>query len=679
MSVLLRCAAAALLMLACSNPALPADLVLDVKLDPSTRRFDAIAEVAATDDVTFTLHRGLSVRNATVDGRPVKLIARVPFDKESFVWRLTGARGTKVRVEYGGVLPALDRARDHRGVLGGIPPMTSPEGSFLPGGSGWYPQPRGLFTYAVTLSVPAEQRALVAGTLVSESTDADRYVARFEFDQPADGIDLMAGPYIVREKQMAREGKEPLRVRTYFTREIEHLADAYLDDSARYIALYSKQIGAYPYAGFSVVASPLPTGFGMPTLTYLGAQVLKLPFIRATSLGHEVLHNWWGNGVHVDYASGNWSEGLTTFMADYHYRERDSDTAAAGMRLGWLRDFAAIPDGAHQALSAFRSRTHGAQAAVGYGKAAMVFFMLRDALGNDVFDRALQRFWLKHRFTVASWSHLQASFEEASGKTLGGFFRQWLDRAGGPEIAIVNALASEHEGKSKLIITLEQKAPAYVLDVPVEIVSKDKREVRWLRSEREWATEVLELGSTAESVRLDPEFRLWRRLSRRELPPILREWIISGAPALLIAGSDPSGASSSDAAVQSAAERLAQAFFEKPARRIAAASIKESAGPVLIVGLHEAVDQTLAALRLPPRPSALAGSGTTQVWTIDDRTAPHRIAVVSARNAESLSAIMRPLPHYGAQSYLTFEGAKMLTRGVWPADAPAVRVVVSER
>jgi hypothetical protein len=349
------------------------------------------------------------------------------------------------------------------------------------------------------------------------------------------------------------------------------------------------------------------------------------------------------------------------------------------MRLGWLRDFAAIPDGAHQALSAFRSRTHGAQAAVGYGKAAMVFFMLRDALGNDVFDRALQRFWLKHRFTVASWSHLQASFEEASGKTLGGFFRQWLDRAGGPEIAIVNALASEHEGKSKLIITLEQKAPAYVLDVPVEIVSKDKREVRGLRSEREWATEVLELGSTAESVRLDPEFRLWRRLSRRELPPILREWIISGAPALLIAGSDPSGASSSDAAVQSAAERLAQAFFEKPARRIAAASIKESAGPVLIVGLHEAVDQTLAALRLPPRPSALAGSGTTQVWTIDDRTAPHRIAVVSARNAESLSAIMRPLPHYGAQSHLTFEGAKMLTRGVWPADAPAVRVVVSER
>ncbi len=666
MKALLRCAAAALFMLACLGPACAADLVLDVKLDPSTRRFEAIAEIVSSDDVTFPLHGSLSVRHASVEGRAVKA-ARVPFDKDIFVWRIAAPRGAKVRMEYGGTLPALDRARDHRGVLGGMPPMAAPEGSFLPAGSAWYPQPRGFFTYAVTLSVPAEQRALVAGTLVSESESAGRYVARFAFDQPTDGIDLMAGPYVVREKSMPVDGKEPLRLRMYFTRELEHLADAYLEDTARYIALYSKRIGAYPYSGFSVVASPLPTGFGMPTLTYLGAQVLKLPFIRATSLGHEVLHNWWGNGVHVDYGTGNWSEGLTTFMADYAYKERESAAAANEMRLGWLRDFAAIPDGAHQALSAFRSRTHGAQAAVGYGKAAMVFFMLRDQLGNDVVERALQRFWAKHRFTVASWSHLQASFEEVSGKDLGAFFRQWLDRAGGPEVAIMEARASMQDGKPQLAIALEQKSPAYVLDVPVEIVWKDRRETRWLRTHRERSTEILELASMPDAVRLDPDFRTWRRLSRRELPPILREWIIARAPVLLIAGSEPT--------VDAAAEHLAQAFFERAPRRITPEAARDSAGPVLIMGMHEAVDQTLAALRLPPRPSAIAGSGSTHVWTIDDRTAGSRIAVISARDAESMRALSRPLPHYGAQSYLSFEGAKLVTRGVWPADVPAVRVV----
>lgn len=667
MNALLRSAAAALSLLVSFTSAWGADLVLDVKLDPSTRRFDAIAEMAVIDDVTFTLHGSLSVRNATIGGRPVKLIARVPFDKESFVWRVTAPKGTKVRIEYGGTLPPLDRARDHRGVLGGMPPMTSPEGSFLASGSGWYPHPRGLFTYSLTLSVPGEQRALVGGTLVSENASADRYVARFEFAQPTDGIDLMAGPYSVREKLVTREGKDPLRLRTYFARELDHLADSYLEDSARYIELYSKRIGAYPYSAFSVVASPLPTGFGMPTATYLGAQVLKLPFIRATSLGHEILHNWWGNGVHVDYATGNWSEGLTTFMADYFYKERESAAAAMEMRLGWLRDFAAIPDGAHQSLSAFRSRTHGAQAAVGYGKAAMIFFMLRDALGNEVFERALQDFWTKHRFTTASWSHLQASFENASGKPLGPFFRQWLDRAGGPEVTLVDARAGEQDGKSKLALTLEQKAPAYSLDVPVEIISKAGREVHWVRADRERSTATLEVASTPDAVRLDPEFRTWRRLGRPELPPILREWIIARAPALALASSDPS--------IEAAAERVAKTFFEQPARKISPAAARDAAGPTLLVGSHEAVDKTLAALGLPPRPSSFGSSGSAQVWTIDDRTLAGRIAVISVRDAESLGAIARPLPHYGAQSYLTFEGAKVLLRGQWPADVPSVRVV----
>ena len=83
----------------------------------------------------------------------------------------------------------------------------------------------------------------------------------------------------------------------------------------------------------------------MPTLTYLGIDVLRLPFIRATSLGHEVLHNWWGNGVYPDWQSGNWSEGLTTFLADYAYKEEESEAAAREMRIGWLRDYAAVPPG----------------------------------------------------------------------------------------------------------------------------------------------------------------------------------------------------------------------------------------------------------------------------------------------------------------------------------------------
>ena len=67
---------------------------------------------------------------------------------------------------------------------------------------------------------------------------AGRYRASFEFAQPATGIDLMAGPWVIRERIMPRANGAPLRLRTYFPRELDAiagLADGYLDDSRRYL------------------------------------------------------------------------------------------------------------------------------------------------------------------------------------------------------------------------------------------------------------------------------------------------------------------------------------------------------------------------------------------------------------------------------------------------------------
>ncbi len=397
----------------------------------------------------------------------------------------------------------------------------------------------------------------------------------------------------------------------------------------------------------------------MPTLTYIGAEVLKLPFIRATSLGHEVLHNWWGNGVYPDYASGNWSEGLTTFMADYFYKDRDSAAAAREMRLGWLRDFAAIPAGSHQPLAAFRSRTHGAAAAVGYGKAAMVFQMLRDTIGEDAFNRGIRLLWTQHQFKVASWDDLRAAFEQAAGRSLASFFEQWLQRAGGPMPAIAEAKANSANGKTTLALTLTQSAPPYTLRVPVEVVTSNRSETRWIVLDRDRQVVTLELDSAPDGVRLDPDLRIWRVLAREQLPPILRQWIIARAPRLLVA--------STEAGAASAARALAQRVFEVPPRVIDAAQILQNDEPVLLIGLEADVDATLARLKLPPRPAQLSGKGSAQVWTVKNEKGGAPIAVISARDAASLAALMRPLPHYGSQSYLAFEGSRAIERGVWAA------------
>lgn len=655
-------------------------LELAVELDPGTRHLAVRADVTpASHDFRFELHEALEVTAATADGKP---LAVRPAGHHGFIraWQVTLPRAAdKLHLEYAGTLPTLDPKLDHRDVLQGLSPAASPEGSFLPSGGAWYPRPAALFTYRVTLTVPGDQRALVPGRLQSEEIPADRsghgsgpgsdrYRARFEFAQPAEGIDLMAGPWVVREKMMPRASAEPVRLRTYFFRDLDAipgLADGYQDDTRRYLERYEAEIDPYPFTEFSVVASPLPTGLGMPTLTYLGADVLKLPFIRATSLGHEVLHNWWGNGVYVDYARGNWSEGLTTFMADYAYKESESAEAARAMRLGWLRDFAAVPAGDQQSLADFRSRTHGAAAAVGYGKAAMLFVMLRDTLGEDAFRSGIRAFWQTQKFRTASWKDLQSAFERASGRPLDAFFQQWVGRAGGPTLEITAADALRTAGGARLTLTVEQNAPAYALHLPVQLVFPDREEMHWIDVEGTRKAVTMDVRAMPTGVRLDPELQTWRMLGQEQLPPILRQWIIARAPRLAQASAAPE--------VREAAAALAQRLFEVKPQAIALGDRTKGSEPVLLAGLHADVDATLKRAHLPPRPERLAGRGSAQVWTVSvPDGAP--VAVVSARDVESLRALLRPLPHYGAQSWLVFEDARLVERGVWPAPAPLIPV-----
>ncbi|MDA8108265.1 MAG: M1 family aminopeptidase [Betaproteobacteria bacterium] len=658
-------AAFALCALAAS-PALAREprLELDVRLDPAAHELSASARLGAPANSELALYRTLAVRSVKADGASAAF-ERAGREGDTVLWRIRARAGAKLEIEYGGRLPALDRSLGERSVLGAIPPMASSEGSYLPASGGWYPSPAERFSYRVTLSLPADQRGLVPGTLVAEQLPEahdERYRATFAFAEPADGIDLMAGPYVVSEKLVPRAGAAPLRLRTYFTPEIAPLAAGYLDDSAHYIAMYSKEIGAYPFDGFSVVASPLPVGFGMPTLTYIGAQVLRLPFIRATSLGHEVLHNWWGNGVYPDYATGNWSEGLTTFMADYAYKERESAEAARAMRLAWLRDYAAVPPGEQGSLAAFRSRAHGAAAAVGYGKAAMVFAMLRDLIGEDAFLRGMREFWQAKRFQVASWADLRAAFERASGRRLGWFFSQWVERAGAPDLRIAQARAAG----TVLALTLVQSDPPYRLRVPVEIAQGAHSEMRAIAIGRQRQTVKLRLASEPDGVRLDPDLQLWRILPRDQLPPILRQWILARAPRLVVAGDAPE--------VTQASERLAVRLCEAAPRRIAPDELERGEEPALVIGLGPDVQKMLAALGLPPEPASLAGRGSAQVWTVERAPGQAPVAVIAARDVESLAALERPLPHYGAQSYLAFEGARAIERGVWPAPGRLVPV-----
>lgn len=629
-------------------------LELDVRLDPTRRELSARALLTGlTAPLHFQLDPALRVTRLAVDGQAQPLP-----DAGATVSLPAGRRLT---VEYSGHLAPLPQA-DHRQVLGRLPPSASPEGSFLPAGTGWYPDPGVPFTYRLRLSLPKGQKGLVPGNRLREAEDAKGYRAEYDFPHPAEGIDLMAGPYHVSERLLTLEDGRRIRIRTWFHPELADLAADYLADSARYLERYSRLIGPYPFDDFGVVSSVLPAGFGLPSLTYLGREVLRLPFIRSSSLGHEVLHNWWGNGVYPDWGRGNWSEGLTTLLADYAYKEDEGEAAARELRLAWLRDLIAVPEAEDRPLAQFTARTHGIASVIGYNKAAMVFLMLRDEIGREAFERGLRLLWERYRFRTAAWEDLARVWSEAAGRDLSAFFRQWVGRAGAPRVRLT---AAEQAG-GRLTLTLTQAGEPYALKVPIALrIYPDRIERRVVSLDAARATVVLPVNGLVQAVELDPDFRLWRRLDPAVLPPILREVFIAPQTGLVLADEE--------SAWQAAARQLAGRVLDHAPRTLQAQETPPADLPLLILGTPAAVKHALFRLGLPAPPARLQGQGTAQVWAGRDANG-RPYAVARAESAESLAALQRALPHYGRQSWLVFEAGRVRDKGTWPARTERIPV-----
>jgi aminopeptidase N len=635
---------------------------ITVRLEPAAHLLEASARIVVKDPgaTTIALARSLAADSVVVDGAPLDTRGGERGDRR--VWPVAARPGGHVvEIRWRGTLAPIDLSLDHRGTLGRPVAASGLAGTFLPSGSYWYPVIANLLgSYRVTVDLPLGQRAVVPGRLVEETEADGRARAIFEFAHPAEGIDVMAGPYRVQAREVVTGRGSKVALRTYFHPAVAGLADGYLDSVQGYLDLYEGWIGPYPFTEFSIVSSPTPTGYGMPTLTYLGQSVLRLPFIRSTSLGHEILHNWWGNGVYPDLAGGNWSEGLTTFMADYAFKEREGAAAAREMRLGWLRDLAAVPPGQDQPLEAFTSRHHATSQIVGYDKAAMLFVMLRDRIGTEAFDRALRRFWIAERFRVASWHDLERAFEAESGQLLGAFFTQWLERRGLPSLHIVAASRTATSGVHRVRLTLAQSAPAYLLRIPVAVRTTEGEEVHTVELAR--GRQVFEIAVRARPTRvlLDPDFRVLRRLDAAELPATLRQTMVARQVVVVLASPEAEWASE----VRRLAERLLDAtpIFAEPG----AALPRDAA--LVVIGRDPDVAAFLARNRLPERPPGLGESGSARVWAaVGPGGAP--LLVVSARDPDALGPVLRLLPHYGRQSFLVFSGGTVAARGVWPSQA----------
>ncbi|HAZ08318.1 MAG TPA: hypothetical protein DCZ01_07325 [Elusimicrobia bacterium] len=565
------------------------------------------------------------------------------------------------------------------------PGLISPEGAYLSGASFFYPRFfMGPEFFRMEVRLPAGWKSVSQGRRTREEAQGGGVVSVWDSPEPMDEIYLIAAPFSEYRKSVGK-----IEAYAMLRNADPALAQKYLDATGGYLDLYGRLLGDYVYPKFALVENFWETGYGMPSFTLLGPKVLRLPFILHTSYPHEILHNWWGNGVFVDYERGNWCEGLTAYLADHLLKEEK------GLGEQYRRDALEgylnyVHSGSDFPLDRFKERHSSATQAVGYGKSLMVFHMLRRSMGDEAFLRALRAFYQGHRFRAAGFDDLRPYFEKASGKDLGGFFRQWVHRAGAPEIELSEARVERtRQGRRlRLEVAQLQEGDAFQLDVPVAISFEGEGGVGETRllsvpmSEKR-QTLLIDVSSPPAAVRLDPRYDLFRKLDRAETPPTIGQTLGAEKSVIVIAEKEPEP-------LQAAYRSLAEAWRAEKPGVVSVRTDAEAEGPlpkgrgvwllgrsnrfrdaVLKGGGGLPVDFSEGGVSLEGRHFPWEGHGFV-VSARRPEDAAFSATWVAAAQAQALPALARKLVHYGKYSYLAFEGerADNAAKGAWPAQSP---------
>ena len=667
---------------------------INARIDPATHRLEATDEVTwpgspPAAQMTFVLNAALRVTRADPAVAEVPLAGvlgqhglgtgpRVALK----AYRVAGAGAApSLTVAYEGVIdtplsdPKEEYTRGFRETTG----IIGPEGVYLSGATFWHPHVgTELVTFEVTVSAPETWHVISQGNGSSRGEDGR---ARWNSGGAMDEIYLVGGPL-----QQFKDSAGAIDTLVYLHERDASLAGKYLAATAQYLEMYRTLIGPYPYGKFALVENFWETGYGMPTFTLLGPQVVRFPFIINSSYPHEILHNWWGNSVFVDYGTGNWCEGLTAYLADHLIQEQRG--AADEYRRATLqkyRDY--VRTGRDFPLADFRERYSAATEAVGYGKALMGYHALRLHVGDDAFRATFARFYREFKGRRATFRDIQRVAESVSGKPLGWLFDALITRAGAPVLEVKAGPGSVRPAGAGFAVdgVLRQSQPGdpFLIDVPVLV--QTERGLTSSRVRMEQAEQAFTITTDARPLALyvDPRFDVFRRLDPRETPPSIGQ--IFGESSILAVL--PSGAG----APAIAAYRELLKGWQSDSHRITVVLDSDVAGlpadrAVWILGranrLAAALFRGRAGMRVDAQGVEIDGekmpfAGHTLVATLrHPNNVEKAIGWIVADPETALPGLGRKLPHYGKYSYLGFQGDEPVNiiKGQWQESDSPLRV-----
>jgi aminopeptidase N len=288
--------------------------------------------------------------------------------------------------------------------------------------------------FAVTLTLPSDYVPVTSGTLLTATV-----LASPGMTQTLTQHVFVTGPsreFMVHTSPLFQSVSGDVygtRVTSYYLPGQEASGQAALKYTQQSLAIYSDRFGEYPFTDMRV--APAQTSFrGMeyPQLMLLGIE-LYTRFRENLELlaAHEMAHQWWYNIVHNDPVAEPWlDEALAEYsMKIYMEAMRGEDDAGRLQVRRWETPLEGLrakgqDTAVDQPVASFLNGTQ--YETIVYGKGALFYDQIRDAVGTRRFDRFLHNYLDAHRWGIVDTDTWLAALRDLPDPALGQLFEDWI-------------------------------------------------------------------------------------------------------------------------------------------------------------------------------------------------------------------------------------------------------------
>ena len=317
--------------------------------------------------------------------------------------------------------------------------------------------------FDVRLIIP-EDHVAISNTIETEIAEHSPGYKIVTFEPTPKMSTYLVAFIVGRFEHLETKTKSGAKIRVFTTHGKKHQAKFALETAKKSLEFYEDYFGIkYPLPSLDLIAIPDFAAGAMENwgaVTYRETALLVDEELSSTAnkqwvalvIAHELAHMWFGNLVTMEWWTHLWlNEGFASYI-EYLAVDKIFPSWHIWTQFVYMDHSKALElDGLKNTHPIEVEVDHPSEIseifdAVSYSKGASIIRMLAHYLGEKVFQKGLQLYLNKHKYSNATTLDLWAALEKVSGKKVKKIMENWTGKPGYPLVRI-----EEKNNKLKLV------------------------------------------------------------------------------------------------------------------------------------------------------------------------------------------------------------------------------------